>query len=109
MYIKEAHAQDGWGFGEGNDGWGHVKYATALPERLLAAEAWIKKVGAKAPYYCDTMADTARMAYESWPERLYIIEDGKIAVKGGPGPFQYDLGVVEEWLKARFPNKAQDR
>lgn len=107
VYIKEAHPQDGWSFGEEmNDGWGHVKYATAIADRLAVAKAWIEKVGAKAPYYCDTMADTMRLSYEAWPERLYVIDQGKIALKGGPGPFQYDIGEVEAWLKSRFPSKA---
>lgn len=90
---------------QGNDGWGHVKYAQTMQDRLSASNDWIRSVGAKVPYYCDTMADTARLVYQAWPERLYIIEDGKIVYKGGPGPFQYDVSEVARWLEKRFSGK----
>jgi len=48
------------------------------------------------------MADTARLAYDAWPERLYIIDAGKVVYKGDPGPYGYDLGEVEAWLQQRF-------
>jgi len=105
VYIKEAHALDGgFDFGD-NEGWGHVKTATALSERLAAAKDWVKKTGASTPYFCDTMEDTGRLTYEAFPERLYIIEDGKIAYKGGPGPMQYNVEEVDAWLKKRFQSR----
>ena len=37
----------------------------------------------------DDMQDTLMKAYGAWPERLYVIQGGKILYKGGKGPFFY--------------------
>ena len=55
------------------------------------------------PDYCDPIDDNARFAFEAVPERLYIIEAGKIAYRGGEGPFDYKPEEVAGWLAERFP------
>lgn len=50
------------------------------------------------------MDDGANQAHGAWPERLYVIDaNGKVAYKGGPGPFQYKPQEVRAWLSAGFP------
>jgi type I thyroxine 5'-deiodinase len=47
----------------------------------------------------DPIENKANAAWSGWPERLYIIDtEGKIACKGGPGPFEYHPEEVEAWL-----------
>ena len=49
------------------------------------------------------MNNAANDAYAAWPERLYIIdENGKIAYRGGMGPFNYNPAEVRAWLAARY-------
>ena len=45
------------------------------------------------------MADEANARYAAWPERLYVVVDGVVAYKGGPGPFGYVLDDVRTWLQ----------
>ena len=51
------------------------------------------------PVVMDTMENSLRMDYASWPERLFIINEGKVVMIGGEGPFDYDVNKVEDWLK----------
>lgn len=54
------------------------------------------------------MADQAMKLYAAWPERIYIIgEDGRIAYKGGIGPFGYHPEEMQAWLEKRFPQAAR--
>ena len=47
----------------------------------------------------DMMDDKLMKEYAAFPERLYIVLDGKIEYKGGMGPFDYKIDEVEGWLK----------
>ncbi len=50
------------------------------------------------------MDDRAKNLYAAWPERLYILdENGKVAHKGGMGPFNCHPEEVRAWLEKRFP------
>ena len=51
------------------------------------------------PIVMDTMTDELNKSYKALPERLYIVKDGTIQYVGGVGPFDYNIGEVEEWLK----------
>lgn len=53
-----------------------------------------------APIVCDGMDDAAMHAYAAWPERLYVIQGGKVAYKGGKGPDGYVLEELEQWLES---------
>ncbi|ELR17026.1 iodothyronine deiodinase [Acanthamoeba castellanii str. Neff] len=46
----------------------------------------------------DHMNDRACALFSAWPERLYIVQSGRIEFKGGPGPFGYILQDIDEWL-----------
>lgn len=42
------------------------------------------------PMVVDDLQDTVNMAYNAWPERMYVITaEGKIAYKGGIGPWGF--------------------
>ena len=45
------------------------------------------------------MRNEAAMAYGAFPERLFIIQEGKIVYEGGTGPYNYDLTEVQKWLE----------
>jgi hypothetical protein len=48
------------------------------------------------------MSNAANDAYAAWPERIYIIEQGRIAYRGGMGPFNYHPEEARAWLAARY-------
>jgi hypothetical protein len=43
------------------------------------------------PVLVDGMENAVSEAFAAWPERIYVIgADGRIAFKGGPGPWEFD-------------------
>ena len=51
------------------------------------------------PLVLDNMKNEAEFAYSAHPERLYVLDAaGKIAYKGGMGPFDYKPEELDEWL-----------
>ena len=44
------------------------------------------ELGPASPYYCDPIDNNARLAFEAVPERLYVVEGGKVVYQGGEGP-----------------------
>ena len=52
------------------------------------------------PLVVDAMDNAGEEAFAAWPERLYVIgADGKVAYKGGMGPFGFTADELEAWLK----------
>ena len=60
------------------------------------------------PVYVDTMENSMKTAYAALPERLYVIDDDKIAYAGGPGPEGYNLEELRRWL-TEYRNNARRR
>jgi len=83
-----------------------VTQPTTTAERLKIARDWVADLAPSSPYFCDPIDDNTRFAFEAWPERLYILENGKVAYRGGEGPFDYNTEEVAEWLAAKFPDVA---
>jgi len=49
--------------------------------------------------YVDEINDPVGRAYSGMPARLYVIDSqGKIAYKGGRGPFGFSVGEMENAL-----------
>ena len=100
VYIKEAHALDGRS-PLGGDGMPLVEDPVTLEERNEVAEVCVTKLSLEPiPVLVDDMDDTAGSAYEASPDRLYLIgKDGKVAYKGGPGPFMFRPDEVEQAIR----------
>lgn len=48
----------------------------------------------------DDMENGAATAFNAWPERLYVLgTDGRIAYKGGKGPYGFDPEELDGFLK----------
>lgn len=72
-------------------------------DRVAIANDFTRQFKFPLPLLVDTIENRADALYAGWPERLYIIDErGVIVYKGKPGPFGYEPGEVESWLKARF-------
>jgi type I thyroxine 5'-deiodinase len=79
-----------------------------LADRVAIANDFVKRFHYDVPIAVDDMANSAESAYAAWPERLYVVdENGKVAFKGGVGPFGYHPEEVEAWLEKRFPRVKQ--
>lgn len=95
VYIREAHPAD--------SNWADPKLDIADPksaqERGKIARTCASSLALTLPMVVDDMTDTANQLYCGWPERIYVIErGGKIAYKGGLGPFGFDPAAAEQAL-----------
>jgi iodothyronine deiodinase-like protein len=103
VYVREAHPTDEWQMKSNVKD--EVCYAQPrnLSDRLAIANDFIKRFKYPLPFGVDDMKNAANDAYAAWPERLYIIdENGKIAYRGGMGPFNYKPAEVRAWLATRY-------
>ena len=103
MYVREAHPTDEWQMKSNVKD--DVCYAQpkTLEQRVIIANDFIKRFKFPLPFGIDDMSNAADNAYSAWPERIYIIdESGRIAYRGGMGPFKYYPAEVREWLAARY-------
>jgi len=74
-----------------------------IEQRVAIANDFTQRFKFTVPFGIDEMSNAANDAYAAWPERLYVIdENGRIAYKGGMGPFGYEPKEVREWLGKRF-------
>ena len=72
-----------------------------LEERREVAKILVERLKCRLPVAIDGMDDRAATAFAAWPERIYIIgSDGRVAYKGGMGPFDFDVEEANEKLTA---------
>ena len=56
-------------------------------------------LGLTMPVLVDEMDDRVNRAYSGFPDRLYLIDtEGKVAYKGGRGPFGYKPRELEQTI-----------
>jgi hypothetical protein len=68
-------------------------------ERIEVASHCIDLLEMNMPVLVDEIDDRVGNAYSGMPDRLYVIDrDGKVAYKGGRGPFGYKPGEMEQSL-----------
>lgn len=94
VYIAEAHATDGWSFANNVD----IKNHTNLQERLAAAQVLVKE-NPLCPIVVDEMTDITASKYGALPERLYVLQSGKVIYKGKRGPWGYNPEEVRRVLE----------
>ena len=103
IYIREAHPTDEWQMKSNVKE--DVCYAQpkTLEQRLAIGNDFTKRYNYTVPFGIDEMSNAANEAYAAWPERLYIVDQsGRIAYRGGMGPFNYNPKEVRDWLAARY-------
>jgi peroxiredoxin len=99
VYVREAHPTDGWHM-ESNALQGvKVAQPRTYEERVAVAQQCFAKLRYTMPLLVDDVDDKVGNAYSGMPARLYVIDnDGKIAYKGGRGPFGLKVGEMEQAL-----------
>jgi hypothetical protein len=103
--VREAHPTDEWQMKSNLKDKDDVCYAQpkTLAQRVIIANDFIQRFKFNLPFGIDDMSNAADNAYSAWPERLYVIdESGRVAYRGGMGPFNYNPAEVREWLAARY-------
>lgn len=103
VYVREAHPTDEWQMKSNVKE--DVCYAQphTLEQRVAIANDFVKRFKYTVPFGVDDMSNAANDAYAAWPERIYIVDEtGRIAYRGGMGPFGYHPEEARAWLASRF-------
>src|ERR1700674_2830167 len=90
IYVREAHPTDGWRM-ESNDKVGiSILQPTVKSDRLAVAKTCCSTLELSMPLLVDEMNDQVGKAYSGMPDRMYLIDkEGRVAYKGGRGPFGF--------------------
>ena len=101
VYIREAHALDGRAPLGGN-GMPIVEEPVTMAEREEVASVCMTKLDLEPiPALVDGMDNAVSRNYAAAPDRLYLVgRDGKIAYRGGPGPFGFKPDELEKAIVA---------
>jgi hypothetical protein len=99
IYVREAHPTDGWRMSSNDE----VGITIAQPhqesERVGVAQRCCESLKISMPLLVDEMDDRVGHAYSGMPDRLYLIDrQGRVAYKGGRGPFGFKVGELEQSL-----------
>jgi len=99
VYIKEAHPTDGWVMGDNSLAGINIAQATSFSERVEAACRCCGALQMEVPMVVDGIDNRVGEAYSGFPDRIYLIDtDGKVAYKGGRGPFGFIPQELEQAL-----------
>jgi len=105
VYVEEAHAVDTGDFAL-DSGYPQMKQPTSIEERLSNASALAEHTD--IPIYVDTIYNWGQSLYGAFPERLFIIKDGRIVMKGDEGPFKYSIKEAENWIENNFDKNGNE-
>lgn len=96
VYVREAHPTDGWRMAS-NDRAGVVfAQPRTKEEREEIAAKCCESLKMTIPLVIDDLDDRVGHAYSGMPDRLYLIDkSGRVAYKGGRGPFGFKTGELE--------------
>lgn len=99
IYLREAHPTDGWR-SEANDRIGiTLAQPVDIRERQSAAKQCSAALKIEMPVLVDEIDDRVGRAYNAMPDRLFLIDKrGRVAYRGGPGPFGYNPAELEQSL-----------
>jgi Iodothyronine deiodinase len=96
VYVKEAHPEDGWVLSENRDAGIAVVDPRADDERDSVATSCAVALRLNMPMAVDALDNEVARAYGGWPDRLYLVgRDGRIAYRGGEGPFGFKPEELE--------------
>ena len=93
----------------GGDGDPIVEEPITMAERMSVATVCMTKVDLEPiPALVDGMDNKVNSAYRAAPDRLYLIgRDGKIAYRGGPGPFGFRPDELEAAIEKELSGAAR--
>jgi len=96
VYIREAHAENEDQVIRNLDEDVIFEQPQSEDERAEIAAVCMLRYNFSFPMLMDGMANEAEEKYQSWPDRLYLIDaGGKIAYQGGLGPLYFDVDEFE--------------
>jgi alkylhydroperoxidase family enzyme len=99
VYVREAHPTDGWRMASNDSAGISIKQPLNVEERTGVARRCCSSLKISMPLVVDEMDDRVGQAYSGMPDRLFVIDcKGRVAYKGGRGPFGFKPGEMEQSL-----------
>jgi hypothetical protein len=97
VYIREAHPTDEWQV-ESNEREGILfTQPKSLEARSEIAQVCSLELRLSIPTLVDDLENSTDLKYYALPDRLYLIgRDGRVAYRGGPGPFGFVAAELED-------------
>jgi len=90
---------------DGPDGLWNIPQPKSIEERLERMQWWYKEYSKvcedrnepkmEVPWVSDTMEDDVDEAYNVYPFRIYVVQDGIVLYRGGHGPFAQSIAKVQ--------------
>ena len=99
IYVREAHPTDGWRMTSNDRAGIIVSQPTRRKERAEVATTCCQSLAMSMPLLVDGINDRVGHAYSGMPDRMYVVDrSGRVAYKGGRGPFGFKPGEMEQSL-----------
>ncbi len=99
IYVREAHPVEGWKMASNDRAGITIPQPRVLTERVKVAQRCCSALQVSMPLLVDEIDDRVGHAYSGMPDRLYIIDrQGRVAYKGGRGPFGFKAREMEQSL-----------
>jgi hypothetical protein len=99
VYVREAHPTDGWRMASNDNAGIVIAQPSSFTDRAGVAKKCCSALEITMPLVVDGLDDRVGSAYSGMPDRLYVIDRaGKVAYKGGRGPFGFKPGEMEQSL-----------
>ncbi len=99
IYVREAHPTDGWPLPRNEKAGIALSQPVDRAERFAVAKKCCTLLKMTMPLLVDELDDRVGHAYSGMPDRLYVIDrSGRVAYKGGRGPFGFKSGEMEQSL-----------
>jgi hypothetical protein len=106
VYIREAHPEDGWIIAENRRSGISVLDPQTDGERREVASACAANLRLDMQTVVDGIDNAVASAYGGWPDRLYLVRsDGRIAFRGGEGPFGFKPDELERAIERELAQK----
>ena len=99
VYVREAHPTDGWRMSSNDRAGVSFAQPTSLTDRCDVATKCSATLKMTIPLVVDGIDDRVGHLYSGMPDRLYLIDKhGRVAYKGGRGPFGFKPREMEQSL-----------
>lgn len=102
VYILEAHPIDAWIAPQNEEKQICYRQPKSLEERIKVAQNFVDGMQVEGRIVVDDIDDKCDTLYEARPERLYVVQGGKIVWRSGLGPFQYSPSTLRAFLEEHF-------
>lgn len=109
IYVREAHPTDGWAMQSNESAGVSVEQPKTIGARVEVARQCHARLKPSIPLLVDDIDDSVGHAYSGMPARLYVIDRrGRVAYKGGRGPFGFKTGEMEQTLVMTLLDQADE-